>query len=85
MQNDIARRLKLPVSNETDDRLGASISKNLSEKKFLLLLDDVWQKIDLSEVGIPTLHQDNGCKVVLTTQDFGACQQMESLAYVRKF
>ncbi|RWR97680.1 putative disease resistance protein [Cinnamomum micranthum f. kanehirae] len=79
VQNDIAVRLKLhDVSNESDDRLRASISKKLSGKKFLLILDDIWERIDLSDVGIPILNQDNGCKVLLTTRDFGICQQMET-------
>ncbi|RWR71920.1 putative disease resistance protein [Cinnamomum micranthum f. kanehirae] len=79
VQNDIAVRLKLDdVSNESDDRLRASISKKLSGKKFLLILDDIWERIDLFDVGIPILNQDNGCKVLLTTRDFGICQQMET-------
>ncbi|RWR97926.1 putative disease resistance protein [Cinnamomum micranthum f. kanehirae] len=79
VQNDIAVRLKLHnVSNESDDRLKAAICQHLERKKFLLLLDDVWQKIDLFDIGIPLLNQDNGCKVVLTTRDFGICQQMET-------
>ncbi|RWR97682.1 putative disease resistance protein [Cinnamomum micranthum f. kanehirae] len=79
VQNDVAVRLKLhDVSNESDDRLRASISNKLSGKKFLLILDDIWEKIDLSDVGIPILNQDNGCKVLLTTRDFGICQQMET-------
>ena len=44
----------------------------------MLLLDDVWERLDLSEVGIPTLNQDNGCKVVLTTRSLSICQQMET-------
>ena len=44
----------------------------------MLILDDIWERIDLSDVGIPILNQDNGCKVLLTIRDFGVCQQMET-------
>ncbi|RWR72012.1 putative disease resistance protein [Cinnamomum micranthum f. kanehirae] len=79
VQNDIARRLNCTEKDmSNDDRLRASISKNLSRKKFLLILDDIWERIDLFEVGIPILNQDNGCKILLTTRDFGVCRQMET-------
>ncbi|XXG45049.1 hypothetical protein AAC387_Pa02g0235 [Persea americana] len=78
VQNDIADRLKLNVSNESDDRLQARICNTLRRKKFLLLLDDVWEMIDLCDVGIPALNHDNGCKVVLTTRSLSVCRQMET-------
>ncbi|RWR72025.1 putative disease resistance protein [Cinnamomum micranthum f. kanehirae] len=78
VQNDIAERLKCNEKDMSDDRLRANISKNLSGKKFLLILDDIWEKIDLCDVGIPILNQDNGCKVLLTTRDLGVCRQMET-------
>ncbi|RWR71981.1 putative disease resistance protein [Cinnamomum micranthum f. kanehirae] len=78
VQNDIAERLKLIAIGMSDDRLEANISHHLSGKKFLLILDDIWERIDLSEVGIPILNQDNGCKVLLATRDLGVCQQMET-------
>ncbi|RWR72005.1 putative disease resistance protein [Cinnamomum micranthum f. kanehirae] len=78
VQNDIAKRLKCLQKDMSDDRLRAFISNNLSGKKFLLILDDIWKRIDLCDVGIPILNQDNGCKVLLTTRDLGICRQMET-------
>ncbi|RWR72048.1 putative disease resistance protein [Cinnamomum micranthum f. kanehirae] len=78
VQNDIAERLKCTVIDMSDDRLKANICHHLRGKKFLLILDDIWERIDLSDVGIPIPNQDNGCKVLLTTRDFGVCQQMET-------
>ncbi|RWR72027.1 putative disease resistance protein [Cinnamomum micranthum f. kanehirae] len=78
VQNDIAERLKCNEKDMSDDRLRANISKNVSGKKFLLILDDIWEKIDLCDVGIPILNQDNGCKVLLTTRDLGVCRHMET-------
>ncbi|XXG44962.1 hypothetical protein AAC387_Pa02g0177 [Persea americana] len=78
VQNDIAERLKCTAMDMSDDRLRANIYHHLRRKKFLLILDDIWERIDLSDVGIPILNQDNGCKVLLTTRDRGVCRQMET-------
>ncbi|RWR73129.1 putative disease resistance protein [Cinnamomum micranthum f. kanehirae] len=78
VQNDVAERLKCTKKDMSDNGLRVFISNKLSGKKFLLILDDIWEIIDLSDVGIPILNQDNGCKVLLTTRDFGVCQQMET-------
>ncbi|RWR72000.1 putative disease resistance protein [Cinnamomum micranthum f. kanehirae] len=78
VQNDIAERLKCPEKDMSDNGLRAFISNELSGKKFLLILDDIWERIDLSDVGIPILNQENGCKVLLTTRDLGVCRQMET-------
>ncbi|RWR72029.1 putative disease resistance protein [Cinnamomum micranthum f. kanehirae] len=78
MQNDIAERLKCPEKDMSDNGLRTFIFNKLSGKKFLLILDDIWERIDLSNVGIPILNQDNGCKVLLTTRDLGVCRQMET-------
>ncbi|RWR73015.1 putative disease resistance protein [Cinnamomum micranthum f. kanehirae] len=78
VQNDVAERLKCTKKDMSDNGLRAFISNKLSGKKFLLILDDIWEKIDLSEVGIPNLNQDNGCKVLLTTRKLSTCQRMET-------
>ncbi|RWR72006.1 putative disease resistance protein [Cinnamomum micranthum f. kanehirae] len=78
VQNDIAERLKYNKKDMSDNGLRAFISNKLSVMKFLLILDDIWEKIDLCDVGIPILNQDNGCKVLLTTRDLDVCRQMET-------
>ncbi|RWR71980.1 putative disease resistance protein [Cinnamomum micranthum f. kanehirae] len=78
VQNDIAERLKCTKKDMSDNGLKAFIYNKLSGKKFLLILDDIWERIDLSEVGIPILNQDNGCKLLLTTRNLGVCRRMET-------
>lgn len=51
----------------------------LQGKKFLLLLDDVWQQFDLVEIGVPLPTRQNGSKVVLTTRSFSICKHMEAV------
>ncbi|CAF2051218.1 hypothetical protein BRARA_I05124 [Brassica rapa] len=48
----------------------------LSKKRFVLLLDDIWRKVDLTEIGIPNPTSQNGCKIVFTTRSLGVCTSM---------
>ncbi|XP_073003947.1 disease resistance protein RPS2-like [Typha latifolia] len=79
LQKEIAKKLKLPLDEDASAQ--ASIVFNfLSKRSFLLLLDDLWGRIDLQEVGIPfPLGVVGGFKrkVVLTTRSTNVCGQME--------
>ncbi|CDY30063.1 BnaC05g09570D [Brassica napus] len=48
----------------------------LRRKKFVLLLDDIWEKVNLSAVGVPYPSTENGCKVVFTTRSRDVCGRM---------
>ncbi|KAL0429158.1 UNVERIFIED_CONTAM: Disease resistance protein [Sesamum radiatum] len=48
----------------------------MMEKSFLLILDDVWDPIDLDLVGIPAPHVHKGGKLILTTRFSNVCLQM---------
>ncbi|XP_019449300.1 PREDICTED: disease resistance protein At4g27190-like [Lupinus angustifolius] len=39
------------------------------EEKVLVIMDDIWEKIDLKEVGVPFGDQHKGCKLLLTSRD----------------
>ncbi|KAF8030808.1 hypothetical protein BT93_D0104 [Corymbia citriodora subsp. variegata] len=48
----------------------------LTQKKFALLIDDVWARLDLSKIGVPLPSLKNGSKVVFTTRSEQVCYQM---------
>ncbi|XVF74722.1 hypothetical protein PTKIN_Ptkin13bG0134500 [Pterospermum kingtungense] len=50
------------------DQKAVDIFKILHNKKFVLLLDDLWEQVDLTKVGIPIPTQENGSKVIFTTR-----------------
>jgi len=39
-----------------------------TEKKMLIILDDVWEHIELKEIGVPFDDDHRGCKILLTTR-----------------
>ncbi|GKV51517.1 hypothetical protein SLEP1_g58162 [Rubroshorea leprosula] len=47
--------------------------------KFVLILDDVWEKFSLKEVGIPDPKAQNGCKVVVTSRSIELCKKLKYL------
>ncbi|WJZ95155.1 hypothetical protein VitviT2T_013945 [Vitis vinifera] len=52
------------------------IWKALGKKRFVMLLDDMWEQMDLLEVGIPPPDQQNKSKLIFTTRSQDLCGQM---------
>ncbi|KAH7834610.1 hypothetical protein Vadar_017878 [Vaccinium darrowii] len=77
IQEEVGQRLSVEITKaESDDRVARKLLQKLHRKKYLLLLDDVWEMVDLVAVGFPNSTQDNGCKVVLTTRKLEVCRKM---------
>ncbi|KAG4149751.1 hypothetical protein ERO13_D05G353000v2 [Gossypium hirsutum] len=80
VQDDIADALKLKEDwPRKGDKLrrAAILSEMLKNAgKHVLILDDVWDKVSLEEVGIPEPSGSNGCKLVLTTRSEHVCKYM---------
>ncbi|KAM0037531.1 putative P-loop containing nucleoside triphosphate hydrolase [Helianthus debilis subsp. tardiflorus] len=81
VQNDIAAYLKncdLPNASKLvrAEHLTKTIAK-LSEdnKKVLIILDDVWKKIELKDIGL-TSPLPKGVKLLLTSRDYNICKQI---------
>lgn len=56
----------------------SDIYKILSKKRFVLLLDDIWERIDLRKVGIPPPNPKFNSKIFLTTRFADVCGSMEA-------
>ncbi|KAJ4867664.1 Disease resistance protein (NBS-LRR class) family [Raphanus sativus] len=82
IQNEIGERLcTCGMSHEwekkTQKEKASSIYDVLTRRRFVLLLDDVWRKVDLEEeIGIPLPTPENGSKVVFTTRSKYVCERM---------
>ncbi|XP_075674305.1 disease resistance protein At4g27190-like isoform X2 [Castanea sativa] len=78
VQKQIAQRLNLEVKmDESVQRMAIRLYERLEkEEKFLLILDDVWEKIDLHTLGVPVPEVHKGCKILLTSRLMEVCRTM---------
>ncbi|WCJ24863.1 Disease resistance protein (CC-NBS-LRR class) family [Euphorbia peplus] len=81
IQEQIGERIGIAVNDwrKKDIREKArDISNLLRKKKFVLLLDDLWEKVLLEKAGVPVPTGQNGCKIVLTTRSELVCSLMDA-------
>ncbi|KAJ4718312.1 Disease resistance protein [Melia azedarach] len=81
IQEEIGKMLCLfndSWNNKNLEDKAEDISKVLNKKKFVLLLDDIWERVDLTKVGVPLPDRMNASKVVFTTRFINVCGLMEA-------
>ncbi|KAL4201141.1 hypothetical protein AMTRI_Chr02g214690 [Amborella trichopoda] len=44
----------------------------------MLILDDLWEKLDLKIIGVPQPDPHNRCKVIITTRFLDVCNEMDT-------
>ncbi|XP_019175900.1 PREDICTED: probable disease resistance protein At4g27220 [Ipomoea nil] len=78
VQSKIAERLHIMNREVSMESMASRLCNKLEGQRFLLILDDIWEEIDLNAVGIPRHNEDTGSKIILTTRDFNVCQRMST-------
>ncbi|KAK2968241.1 hypothetical protein RJ640_002090 [Escallonia rubra] len=80
VQIDIAERLKLGTTmEESMESTARRIFQRLQlEEKLLLILDDVWEAVDLDHLGVPEPDDHPGWKLLLTSRSLDVCRQMKT-------
>ncbi|KAL7216940.1 hypothetical protein ACSBR1_028799 [Camellia fascicularis] len=82
LQTQLLERLNLVVkAGENMEGSASRLHKRLKmEKRFLLILDDVWEAIDLDYLGVPQEQPEFrlGNKVILTSRSLDVCRQMKT-------
>jgi disease resistance protein RPS2 len=79
LQEDIAEKLHLCDDlwkNKNESDKATDIHRVLKGKRFVLMLDDIWEKVDLEAIGIPYPSEVNKCKVAFTTRSREVCGEM---------
>ncbi|GMN69252.1 hypothetical protein TIFTF001_038317 [Ficus carica] len=78
IQQEMAERLGLKVNSEDNVEKMAILlhQRLLKEEKFLLILDDVWEKIDLDRLGVPSHETHKGSRIILTSRSSEVCREM---------
>jgi hypothetical protein len=79
IQGQIADMLHLQLRNESlEERKNQLFSRLMDSKSVLVILDDVWDALNLTDIGIPYGGQHKRCKILLTSRSEEACNQMRS-------
>ena len=69
IQKEIAERLDLVFHKDGFKEKALELRDRLKkEEKFLIILDDVWKKLDLLDIGIAFEDHQKGCKILLTSR-----------------
>ncbi|CAJ1932998.1 unnamed protein product [Sphenostylis stenocarpa] len=63
--------------NEEMERAQRLCLRLTQEKNILLILDDVWEKLDFGRIGIPSSEHHEGCKILITTRSEEVCTSMD--------
>nr|KJB38899.1 hypothetical protein B456_007G3563001 [Gossypium raimondii] len=70
IQDQIADTLGLTFKEQSISGRASRLCQRLKkEKKIFVVLDDIWAKLDLMEVGIPFGDEHQGCTMLLTSRD----------------
>ncbi|KAI3986097.1 hypothetical protein MKX01_031212 [Papaver californicum] len=83
IQRQIGKSLGLSWVEETNiNDVAKDITQALKKKKFVLLLHDIWERVDSATIGIPNLRNDTpemiDSRVVFTTRSEVVCGFMEA-------
>ncbi|GER48193.1 disease resistance protein [Striga asiatica] len=79
LQKDIAREVGLCFDEEDNEmRRARKLSEALRRRrKFLLIIDDLWEAFSLENVGIPICSSLRVGKLLITTRSLRVCRRME--------
>ncbi|XP_028780367.1 probable disease resistance protein At1g61300 [Neltuma alba] len=69
-------------NNKTVDDRVLLLYNILKNEKFVLLLDDVWERIDLLKLGVPS-PKDHECKIIFTTRLKEVCGLMDAQGLIK--
>ncbi|GMP86351.1 hypothetical protein CsSME_00039154 [Camellia sinensis var. sinensis] len=76
IQAEIADKLGLRFEEESASGRADRLRESLRRKRILLILDDVWKRLELNDIGIPYGDGHGGCKILLTSRFVYVCDDM---------
>ncbi|KAA8539120.1 hypothetical protein F0562_025812 [Nyssa sinensis] len=79
IQGEIAEMLGLILTEESKIVRAGRLCERLKHvEKILVILDDLWTRLDLEDIGIPHGNVHKGCKIVLTSRSQDVCREMNT-------
>ncbi|THG13209.1 hypothetical protein TEA_004519 [Camellia sinensis var. sinensis] len=83
IQGQLAARLNLELKGKNEVGTANQLWNRLNNgRKNLIILDDIWQELNLKTIGIPITDGNNCCKVVITSRILGVLEKMHVDKYV---
>ncbi|KAJ1435927.1 P-loop containing nucleoside triphosphate hydrolase [Sesbania bispinosa] len=80
IQGEIADLLGLRFDEETVAGRANRLRQRIrAEKTILVILDDIWTRLDLEKVGIPSGKDHDGCKLLMTSRNKEVLLEMDTL------
>ncbi|CAL5422413.1 unnamed protein product [Camellia sinensis] len=78
IQDEIGNNLGL-IFEETERGRADQLRERLrGTKRILVILDDVWDRLELNDIGIPFGDGHRGCKILLTSRFDNVCNDMNA-------
>ncbi|KAF3438245.1 hypothetical protein FNV43_RR21006 [Rhamnella rubrinervis] len=70
IQGELADALDFKLKKETESGRANELRRKIQEtEKILIVLDDIWERLDLEAVGIPSESEHPRCKILLTSRN----------------
>ncbi|KAJ6797214.1 putative disease resistance protein isoform X2 [Iris pallida] len=83
MQTEIAEQLGFPLTDDSEIVREAKLLDRIKgARKILIILDDLWDFLNISTIGIPSADENKECKVVITTRSGDVCTVMECQKHI---
>ncbi|XVF56907.1 hypothetical protein PTKIN_Ptkin06aG0158400 [Pterospermum kingtungense] len=77
IQDQIADDLGLKFEKQSDSgRAGELCNRLKKTSKVLVILDDIWVKLDMEALGIPYGAEHQGCKILLTSRELNVLSSL---------
>ncbi|TYI96089.1 hypothetical protein E1A91_D01G045800v1 [Gossypium mustelinum] len=77
LQQNLANAMNIVGLPESEPERVAVLMDKLGQRRYVLILDDVWKEFSLAEVGIPKPTSSNGSKLVLTSRSIDVCISLD--------
>ncbi|XP_028069400.1 disease resistance protein At4g27190-like isoform X3 [Camellia sinensis] len=79
IQGEIGDNLGLKFEEETERGRANRLCERLRRtNRILVILDDVWKRLELNDIGIPFGDGHRGCKILLTSRFDNVCNDMNA-------
>ncbi|GAA0161626.1 antimicrobial response protein [Lithospermum erythrorhizon] len=79
VQQQLAEKLRMEFKETTLDARADRLHKKFidDKKRILLIMDDLWEEMDLGTIGIPSEVDNKGIKLLLTSRSREVCSLMK--------